>query len=110
MATHVDDPEIVFPQGFDARREAEMSDKGYLSNVAVRFEDGSRFLVNFIDLVQLSQDLQAESESGTPYFAEPGLIVIPQVTREILRTAVVGLRRERFFESLRPIGEGPEDA
>jgi hypothetical protein len=105
VATHTTNPEIVFPPGFDDRWEAEMTDKGYLSHVVVHFEDGQRFLVNFIDPVRLSQDLQAETESGSPYFAEPGLIVVPRVTRDSIRTAVDGLKDEGFFEALKPIGE-----
>jgi tetratricopeptide (TPR) repeat protein len=103
VATDTTDPEVIFPQGFDPRWESEMTDKGYLSDVVVRLEDGSRFLVNFIDPVRLSQDLQSEAEAGSPYFAEPGMIVVPQVTRDSIVTAVQRLNAEGFFETLRPL-------
>lgn len=102
MAATTTGHEIIFPQGFDARWEAEMTDKGYLDDVTVRFEDGSRFRVSFIDPDRLKQDLQRETESGSPYFAEPGLIVVPRVTRESIRRAVGGLAGEDFFKSLAP--------
>ena len=103
MATAAADAEIIYPPGFDDRWEAETTDKGYLRDVVVRFEDGSRFLVNFIDPVRLAQDLQCEEESGSPYIAEPGMIVVPRVTKESIRRAVEGLSREGFFKNSRPI-------
>ena len=106
MATTTIGPEIVYPPGFDDRRESEMTDKGYLNRVVVRVDTGSRFLLNFIDPVRLAQDLQAENESGSPFFAEPGLVVVPRVTRESIRRAVAGLAGSGFFETQKPLSAG----
>ncbi len=106
MATTTPFPEVVYPDGFDERWEYEMTARGYLGSVTVRTEGGLRFQVNFYDPVRLAQDLACEAESGRPYLAEPGLIVVPEVTTDAIRKAVEGLAKEGFFEALRPI---PED-
>jgi hypothetical protein len=36
--------------------------------------------------------------SGRPYYAEPGLIVLPEVTTEAIRQAVSGLLRDGYFQ------------
>lgn len=103
MAINTIEPEIIFPPGFDARWEAEMTDKGYISNVIIRFEDGSRYRVNFIDPVRLGQDLESEAESGSLYLAEPGMIVVPSVTKELIQKAVDGLVTQGFFDTQKPL-------
>lgn len=103
MAVDANRPEIIYPQGFDVRWESEMVDKGYLNGVIVRFGDDSRFLLNFIDSIRLAQDLECEVESGSPFVAEPGMIVVPTVTKEVIRRAVEGLVKARFFETLKPL-------
>lgn len=103
MAATTTGPEIPYPPGFDSRRESEMTDKGYLNEVVVRLDTGSKFLLNFIDPIRLAQDLQAEEESGSPFFAEPGLVVVPRVTRESVQRAVAGLAESGFFETQKPL-------
>ena len=96
-------PFIYYPEGFDARSEEEMTLKGYLSDVEIGMADGRRFLVNLIDPIRLAQELEGESANGRPYFAEPGLIVVPEVTKGGITTAILSLWREGYFESLKPI-------
>ncbi len=103
MDTATEQPSIFFPDGFDDRWEYEMTLKGYLSNVEVGLTDGRRFLVNLIDPVRLAQDLEGEADSGRPYFAEPGLIVLTEVTKPAIVTAIQSLWREGFFEWLKPL-------
>jgi hypothetical protein len=62
-----------------------------------------RFVLNFIDPVRLGQDLESSARQGNPYFTEPGLVVIPEVTRAAIETAVGHLVREHFFEELKPL-------
>ncbi len=100
MSITTSEPEIIYPEGFDERCQREMTVKGYLGNVNVRFEDGSRFQVSFIDPIRLAQDLQCEAESGSPFFAEAGLIVVPEVTQESIRLAIVGATFAGFFDGL----------
>jgi hypothetical protein len=96
-------PRLIFPEGFDARWESEMTDKGYLSEVIVQLEDGPRYQVNFIDPVRLRQDLDSETKSERPYYAEPGLIIVPEVTMQAIRRAVDGLWQDDFFDHLKPL-------
>ena len=78
-----------------------MTVKGYLGNVIVRFDDDSRFQVSFIDSIRLAWDLQCEAESGSPFFAEAGLIVVPEVTQESIRRAIIGATVADFFDGLK---------
>ncbi len=95
-------PVISFPDGFDERWEYEMPLKGYLSRLRVRLDDGRHYLVNLIDPVRLAQDLEVETSCGRPYFAEPGLILLPEVTTRSITEAIHSLWREGFFETLKP--------
>ena len=101
MSITTSEPEIIYPSGFDERWEREMTVKGYLGNVIVRFEDGSRFQVSFIDPIRLAQDLQCEAEFGSPFFAEAGLIVVPEVTQKSIHRAIVGATVADFFDGLK---------
>ena len=89
-----DQPTILFPEGYHARRESETLFKGYLGGVVVQSPEGLRYKVFFVDPTRLKQDLDDDAEAGRPYFTEPGLVVLPEVTTESIRTAVGGLWRE----------------
>jgi hypothetical protein len=94
---------ILFPEGFDAQSEYETPFRGYLSDVVVQLANGSRYQMFFIDPVQLGQELGEDSQGGRPNFAEPNLIVLPDVTTASIRQAVEGLVKERFFDLLKPL-------
>jgi hypothetical protein len=47
--------------------------------------------------------LTAETELGTPFLAEPGLIILPEVTREGMEYAVRQLWEQGYFESLKSL-------
>lgn len=104
MAIDDHPPEIILPEGFDARWEDEMTVKGFLNGVIVRSR-GLRYPVYFIDPIRLQQDLAAETEMGCPYFTEPGLIVLPEVTLRAVETAVERLWGEGYFDTLKPIND-----
>jgi hypothetical protein len=94
---------IIFPEWYDARCEYETPLKGYLSDVEVRLENGSLYKLYFIDPVRLQQTLEEDAASGRPYYTEPGLIVLPEVTTEAIRQAVSGLLRDGYFQHLKSI-------
>jgi hypothetical protein len=94
---------IEFPDWYDQRAEYEASCKGYLPDTVVLLADGTRFKLYFIDPVRLGQDLEADTEQGRPYLAEPGMVVIPEVTTEGIRKAVAGLFRDGLFQHLKPV-------
>lgn len=62
-----------------------------------------KYPVYFIDPIRLQQDLTAETELGTPFLAEPGLIILPEVTREGMENAVRQLWEQGYFESLKSL-------
>ena len=103
MATTASRVIIEWPDWLDERAEAEMTPKGHLSGLIVRLDDGSRYELNFIDPVRLAQELEMDTQTGTPYFAEPGLVVIPEVTLAAVRSAVERLAAEGFFRLLKPL-------
>jgi hypothetical protein len=98
-------PKIIFPDGFDERSEHEMPLRGYLSHALVELEDGSRYPVDFIDPVRLAQDLEVSVKWGIPCYAEPGLIVLPEVTVSSIENAVKYLHQHGFFEKLKPVNK-----
>jgi hypothetical protein len=91
---------VLFPADYDAQSEFETPLRGYLSEVEVELE-GLRYRLFFIDPVRLEQELKSNIDSGHPYFAEPNLIVLPEVTTQAIKNAVAGLARDGFFESLK---------
>jgi hypothetical protein len=103
MSTAATPYTIIFPEGYDAPSEYETPSRGYLSHVVVRLDDGSRYQMFFIDPVRLGQELADDTQRGHPFFAEPNLIVLPEVTTESVRTAVAGLVKEGFFQHLKPL-------
>lgn len=91
---------VVFPNGFDERAASEVPSKGWLS-AQVEMKDGSLYCLYFTDPVRLQQDLEENVQLGKPYLAEPGLIVLPEVTVEAVQEAVHVLCAEGFFDHLR---------
>ena len=95
--------QLIFPESFDERSRQEMPDRGYLSHVLVELHDDSRYQVEFIDPVRLSQEVNDYRELDIPCYAEPGLIVLSEVTLERVEEAVQYLHRQGFFKDLKPV-------
>ena len=91
---------VVFPDGFDERAAFEAPSKGWLS-AQVEMQDGRSYSVYFTDLARLQQDLDENGQLGKPYLAEPGLIVLPEVTVEAVQETVRALCAQGFFDHLR---------
>jgi len=91
------DVRLVLPDDFDDRMEFEIAQRGYLSHSFVEDPVGNRFPVFFIDPIRLQQDLAESTSRGEPWFAEPGLIVLPEVTLDGVRACVDSLWRDGFF-------------
>ena len=93
-------PRVIFPAGFDERAAIETPLKGWLS-AQVELADGCRHAVYFSDLMRLQQDLDDAVLNGKPCFAEPGLIIVPEVTVQAIQEAVQFLWKQGFFTSLK---------
>jgi hypothetical protein len=103
MATVADGFTICYPADFDARQEHEVACKGWLADASVQLEDGSRYALFFVDPARLQQELKDSEAGGQAYFAEPNLVVLPQVTRSHIEKAVEGLVKQDFFRNLKPM-------
>jgi hypothetical protein len=93
-------PRIIFPEGFDERAAFETPLKGWL-NAQIELADGCRYSVYFSDPIRLQQDLDEAIESERPCFAEPGLIIVPEVTVKAVQDAVQFLWQQGFFADLK---------
>lgn len=103
MTTHRDHFTISFPEGYNDRLGFEAPSKGYLRDVVVQLEDGLSYKLFFIDPIRLQQDFQADVADGREYYAEPGMVILPEVTTETIEKAVSGLWRDGFFRWLKPL-------
>src|SRR5689334_13176091 len=98
---HPQYPRLIFDPDFDERAAFEMSLKGWIS-LHVETEPGVRYPVYVIDPVRLQQDLAEMVTWDTPCFAEPGLVVVPEVTVAAIEQAIRFLHKTGFFSSLKP--------
>ena len=103
MSTSLGRYTVLFPEEFDARGEYESPFRGYLAGLIVQLEDGSRFSMFFVDPVRLRQELDDEVRAGHPYFTEPNMVVLPEVTGQAVKDAVEHLFNEGFFKRLKPL-------
>jgi hypothetical protein len=89
---------LVFEGGFGERDEHEARMRGYRSHVWAELMDGSRYQVTFYDMSRLAQTLEDERRSGRPFFTEPRLIVVSDVTLDNMEVAASTLAEEGFFD------------
>jgi hypothetical protein len=102
-------PRLIFKYPFDEAAAYDAEARGYLAYAAVEMNDGTRYPVVFYDPVRLQQDLLVEAEQGRAFIAEPGMIVVPEVTLARMQDAIARLFQNGFFDSLRSEPEqGPE--
>ena len=96
-------PRLLLEKDFDDQAAFEVEQKGWYGQALVALSDSIRVKVFFYDPVRLSQDLEYGLRSGAVCIAEPGMIVIPSVTRQYMEAAINQLYKQGFFESLVPI-------
>lgn len=96
-------PRLIFEGGFSERDAFEAKASGYRSHVWAELPCGDRYPLVFYDPVRLSQDLEEESRAGTAFIGEPGLVVIPEVTRELMEAAVYRLHQEGYFDAFKSV-------
>jgi len=94
---------IHFPDYYDELTEIEVCAKGWFAGVKVELPDGTQYPVFFYDPVRLGQDLTADAKQGRPVVAEPGLVVVPEVTRAAILEAIERLVKHGYFQHLQPL-------
>lgn len=87
---------LIFEGGFTDLDDFNAIGAGYYSAI-VQLDDGSRYPVCFYDPVRLQQDVAEEAKQGTPFVAEPGMIVLTEVSLENMKTAVSRLQHQGYF-------------
>jgi hypothetical protein len=97
----VQSPRLVFRYPFDEAAAHDAEARGYLAYAAVELSDGIRYPVVFYDPVRLQQDLEVEVGEGRAFIAEPGMIVVPEVTLARMQETVERLFQMGFFDSLK---------
>lgn len=93
-------PKLIFTAEFNERAAFEAEARGYWGHSVVELPEGPRVAVCFYDAVRLSQDLETVQEAGEVCIAEPGLIVLPKVTRDYMERAVKQLYEQGYFRRL----------
>ncbi|WP_374140063.1 hypothetical protein [Sphingomonas sp.] len=75
--------------------------KGFANLVVTH--NGARYRLSFVDLGNVKQGLTGQgNEAG--HFAERGMVVVQEISEDIIRRAVDKLAKMGYFESLIPVG------
>lgn len=96
------DAQLIFINEFSEREAFEASSRGYLSHVLVKLKSGRLYPVIFYDAVRLKQDLDELATHGESFISDPGMIILQEVTREAMETAVQALAGQGLFEHFVP--------
>ena len=91
---------LIVTDGFGQRDEHETPLRGYRADVIAQLEDDTEYPMSFYDPTRLKQVLEDEVASGSPYFTEVGLVILPEITRENMEKAAAEVCRQEFFDSL----------
>jgi 16S rRNA C1402 (ribose-2'-O) methylase RsmI len=94
--------ELVLPAEFDARGEYEAEQRGLLDHVKVRLAGGATYSLCFFTPSRIEVELNLIRDAGEPCMADPGMVVVPSVTRDEMSKAVQFLGAAGYFERLRP--------
>jgi hypothetical protein len=94
---------LLFDDAFDDRNQYEASASGFLSHVFVQLGDRETYSVVFYSHVRLGQDLEEEVKLGNGFVADPGMIVLDEVTLVKMQKAIDRLAMGKFFQSLVPV-------
>jgi hypothetical protein len=91
---------LVFVGEFSEREASEALDRGYLSHVLVEVDGDLLYPVVFYDCTRLQQDLEMSTKHGRAFVADPGMIVLTDITLDAMRKATQSMCEEGFFEHM----------
>ena len=96
-------PKLILPDDFDDRAVDEIRMKGWF-NAKVEIADGRHYEVNFYDSIRLQQEIAWDfTKLNMPCFAEPGIVVIPEITVEAIQRALNYLAEHHYFSYFSPL-------
>jgi hypothetical protein len=100
MSTTSSVAKLVFNREFSEQDACEARDRGYLSHVLVEVDGHRLYPVFFYDPIRLQQDLETGAKNGRAFVADPGMILLPDITIEAMQEAVQQLCQEGYFDHL----------
>lgn len=107
MATATAAYTFHYPNGYNDRVEAEMTDKGYLPGVVVELADGPRYELTFYDPVRLGQNAERMTAGGSPMIVAINTVVVAEVTPAAIESAVEFLVLQGYIRHLKPVAPTP---
>jgi hypothetical protein len=93
---------IRFSDGNSLQVAFEAFEREYRDNVIVTLNDGREFRLAVFTTRRIARDLERMIELGQAYFAEPAMIVVPELTTELIVKAVDRLAQGSYFDLLVP--------
>lgn len=91
-------PKLKFYGGFDQRKADDAKVQGAAGRVLVEFEDGRQYEVNFESIALITDWIERRArEQGLAFEAEPGLIILKEVTLTNMKNAVADLALQGEF-------------
>jgi hypothetical protein len=89
---------LIFGGGWEPK-DAELNQmRGYSSHVWAELDDGSRHPMTFYNTARMQQTLDDAVAQGEPFFSDPGLVIVTDVTPAIMEEAARHLAEHGFFE------------
>lgn len=100
-------PRLVFANDVDER---DMAPQGYRGDVVVEFANGEAFPIFFYEPAAVGEELDSRAKWGFGRIvAEPGLIIIPEISVANMKSSVLELIETGYFTHLRPIAATAAD-
>jgi len=101
-------PTLRFTCDYDERTAWEVEQKGWFECAVAVMPNGLEIALSFWDPVRLSQEITDRARVGRVCFAEPGLVIVPTVTREHMEQAIKELGEAKYFDQLIALAQGDQ--
>ena len=98
---------IIFTSGYAIDDDEVTKQKGHRSDVIFIDNDNNNYEVNFVTTERLKSDLKYNQNIGKNYFADFCLVILEEVTKDMILSSVQELSKINFFKRFTPI-EKPE--
>jgi hypothetical protein len=96
-------PKMHFSEDFEERDLYEANLRGYMSHITIETEEGIFYPVFFYIPLRINQELEIKLSLGKTCIAEPGLIVLADITLENMKKAVNELCKKGYFSHMKPL-------
>jgi hypothetical protein len=100
--------EIIFTAGFPKIDDDFARMKGHRSDVFYRDHAGGCYELTFLTLERLSFEVKGTLGRENNFYADCGLVVIDEPTKDSIVKAVRELAKRRYFDGLKPVQLEPE--